>query len=127
MKKSELRQLIKEEISKVLKEETQYTEIQIDGEEFYTDQQGNVSIALSIPYRSNRQFRYNTPRAEYIDKHNWSQKLDPNSVIMKIINNIPNAKYDFIEYSGGDKELKVKVNIEDLKKYQQKGNYVLDI
>jgi hypothetical protein len=26
-------------------------------------------------------------------------------------------EYDFIEYSGGDKELKVKVNIEDLQKY----------
>jgi len=36
---------------------------------------------------------------------------------MKLINSIPNIEYDFIEYSGGDKELKIKVNIEDLQKY----------
>ena len=126
MKVAELRQIIKEEILKLSKE-TQSNSIKIDGRDYYVSPQGNVTLSLNFPYKYNKQYKYNTPREEYIDKNNWREKLNPNSLEMKIINNIPNAEYDFIEYEGGDAELKVKVNIEDLKKYKQKGNYTLDI
>ena len=45
---------------------------------------------------------------------------------MKVINNVPIADYEFIEYPSGDKELVVRTNIEDLKKYAD-GNYTLEL
>jgi hypothetical protein len=100
--------------------------IEIDGQDYHIDKQGNVILSLNFPYKYNRLKIYNTPNEKYIDKDNWKEKLDPNSLEMRIINNIPKAEYDFIEYESGDKELRIKVNIEDLKKYEQKGNYNLN-
>jgi hypothetical protein len=97
--------------------------IEIDGQDYHIDKQGNVILSLNFPYKYNRLKIYNTPNEKYIDKDNWKEKLDPNSLEMRIINNIPKAEYDFIEYESGDKELRIKVNIEDLKKYEQKGKF----
>jgi hypothetical protein len=98
--------------------------IKIDNSEYYVDENGNVKLSLNFPYKFNRSHIYNTPREEYIDKNNWKEKVDPNFPIMKVINNVPTARYEFIEYPSGDKELLVKTNIEDLKKYED-GNYTL--
>jgi hypothetical protein len=98
--------------------------VRIDGDEYYVDENGNVKLSLNFPYKFNRSHKYNTPREEYIDKSNWKEKVNPNSPIMKVINNVPTADYEFIEYPSGDKELLVKTNIEDLKKYED-GNYTL--
>jgi hypothetical protein len=98
--------------------------IKIDNSEYYVDENGNVKLSLNFPYKFNRSDKYNTPREEYIDKNNWKEKVNPNFPIMKVINNVPTADYEFIEYPSGDKELVVKTNIEDLKKYEN-GNYTL--
>jgi hypothetical protein len=98
--------------------------IKIDNSEYYVDENGNVKLSLNFPYKFNRPDKYNTPREEYIDKNNWKEKVNPNFPIMKVINNVPTADYEFIEYPSGDKELLVKTNIEDLKKYED-GNYTL--
>ena len=88
----------------------------IDSRDYYVDIQGNVTLSLNIPYKYNRSYKYNTPRKEYINKDNWREKLNPDNLEMRIINNISGVEYDFIEYESGDKELKVKVNIKNLKK-----------
>ena len=98
--------------------------IKIDNSEYYVDENGNVKLSLNFPYEFNRSHKYNTPREEYIDKNNWKEKVNPSYPIMKVINNVPTADYEFIEYPSGDKELLVKTNIEDLKKYAD-GNYKL--
>ena len=98
--------------------------VKIDNSEYYVDENGNVKLSLNFPYKFNRSHKYNAPREEYIDKNNWKEKVNPNFPIMKVINNVPTADYEFIEYPGGDKELLVKTNIEDLKKYED-GNYTL--
>ena len=98
--------------------------IKIDNSEYYVDENGNVKLSLNFPYEFNRSHKYNTPREEYIDKNNWKEKVNPSYPIMKVINNVPTADYEFIEYPSGDKELLVKTNIEDLKKYAD-GNYTL--
>ena len=98
--------------------------IKIDNSEYYVDEQGNIKISLQFPYKFNRSHKNNTPREEYIDKNNWKEKVNPSYPIMKVINNVPTADYEFIEYPSGDKELLVKTNIEDLKKYAD-GNYTL--
>ena len=98
--------------------------VKIDNSEYYVDENGNVKLSLNFPYKFNRSDKYNAPREEYIDKNNWKEKVNPNFPIMKVINNVPTADYEFIEYPSGDKELLVKTNIEDLKKYED-GNYTL--
>ena len=98
--------------------------IKIDNSEYYVDENGNVKLSLNFPYKFNRSHKYNNPNEEYIDKNNWKEKVNPNFPIMKVINNVPTADYEFIEYPSGDKELLVKTNIEDLKKYED-GNYTL--
>ncbi len=100
--------------------------VKIDNGLYVISPNGKVELSLVFPYKYNRSHRYNTPREEYIDKSNWKEKLNPNYPIMKVINNVPNADYDFIEYESGDKELVVKTNIEDLKKYAD-GNYTLEL
>ena len=104
--------------------ENQKKYIKIDNSEYYVDENGNVKLSLNFPYEFNRSHKYNTPREEYIDKNNWKEKVNPSYPIMKVINNVPTADYEFIEYPSGDKELLVKTNIEDLKKYAD-GNYTL--
>jgi hypothetical protein len=91
--------------------------IKINNREYCINETGIVIVSLNFPYKYNRQFKYNTPREEYIDKNNWKEKLSQEEIEIKLINSIPNIEYDFIEYSGGDKELKIKVSIEDLQKY----------
>jgi hypothetical protein len=105
-------------------DENQKKYIKIDNSEYYVDENGNVKLSLNFPYEFNRSHKYNTPREEYIDKNNWKEKVNPSYPIMKVINNVPTADYEFIEYPSGDKELLVKTNIEDLKKYAD-GNYTL--
>ena len=101
-------------------------DVKIDGNEYYVDKNGNVKLSLNFPYKFNRSHRYNTPREEYIDKNNWKEKVNPSYPIMKVINNVPIADYEFIEYPSGDKELVVRTNIEDHKKYAD-GNYTLEL
>ena len=101
-------------------------DVKIDGNEYYVDKNENVKLSLNFPYKFNRSHRYNTPREEYIDKSNWKEKVNPSYPIMKVINNVPPADYEFIEYPSGDKELVVRTNIEDLKKYAD-GNYTLEL
>jgi hypothetical protein len=72
---------------------------------------------LTIPYKYNRKTKYNTPNPDYIDKNNFREKIPNNFLVMKLINSIPNIKYEFIEYDGGDKELIVKTNLETLSKF----------
>jgi hypothetical protein len=91
--------------------------VKINNREYHVNETGIVIVSLNFPHKHNRQFRYNTPRKEYIDKNNWKEKLSKEGIEMKLINSIPNIEHDFIEYDGGDKELKIKVSIEDLQKY----------
>jgi hypothetical protein len=89
------------------------TYLQVDNSVYYVkDSEGNFILSLNFPYKHNRQFRYNTPREEYIHKNNWREKLDINSPIMKIIKRFPEAEHEFVEYESGDKELIVKINRE---------------
>ena len=92
------------------------TYLQVDNSVYYVkDNEGNFILSLNFPYKHNRQFRYNTPREEYIHKNNWRGKLDINSPIMKIIKRFPEAEHEFVEYESGDKELIVKINPEIFK------------
>ena len=92
--------------------------VELDSHEYYVDKNGYITYSLNFPYKFNKKAKYNTPNPDYIDVNNWMEKLKPNSMAMRLINTIPNIKYDFIEYESGDKELKIVVNIKDLQKYK---------
>jgi hypothetical protein len=46
---------------------------------------------------------------------------------MKIISLLPNVKYEFVEHSGGSKELKVEISIKDIKILAQKDKTIVDL
>jgi hypothetical protein len=92
--------------------------IELNLHKYYVDENGDIIYTLNFPYKFNRKTKYNTPNPDYINIDNWMEKLNSNLISMKLINTIPNIKYNFIEYESGDKELKIKVNIKDLQKYK---------
>jgi len=126
MKKSELRQIIKEEIKRVLNKnlkleiDDDYVELSADSGEYSSFVEDNGKVSFSVVYddeddRDGMEF----------DEDNWKSILGPNHAFVEIASKIPT------EVEALDDYVMITVDLEDLKKisdikYTEDGGLELD-